>query len=102
MVKILIPALILAGSFFILVAAIGILRFKDLYSRLHAGTKAPSFGIFLLLAGISIYFNTPAVYVKSLFIIVFVYLTAPLSAHAIVKSFDKKEKGKSHRKKNFR
>lgn len=92
--KILISAFILAGSFFILVAAIGILRFKDLYSRLHAGTKAPSFGIFLLLVGISIYFNTPAVYVKSLFIIVFVYLTAPLSAHAIVKSYDEDDENK--------
>jgi multicomponent Na+:H+ antiporter subunit G len=87
MVNIIIYALILAGSFFILVAAIGLVRFKDLYSRLHAGTKAPSFGIFLIVLGVSIYFNTPAVYIKSLFIVLFIYLTAPLAAHAIVKSF---------------
>ncbi len=87
MVNIFIYALILAGSFFIMVAAIGLVRFKDLYSRLHAGTKAPSFGIFLILLGVSIYFNTPAVYIKSLFIVLFIYLTAPLSAHAIIKSF---------------
>lgn len=94
--KIIISALILAGAFFILVAAIGLLRFKDLYSRLHASTKAPSFGIFLIVLGVSIFFNTPIVYLKGLFIIVFVYLTAPLSAHAIVKSFrDQKNREQS-------
>ncbi|MFW5830971.1 MAG: monovalent cation/H(+) antiporter subunit G [Prolixibacteraceae bacterium] len=85
--KIIISILILAGAFFILVAAIGLLRFNDLYSRLHASTKAPSFGMFLIVLGVSIFFNTPIVYLKGLFIIIFIYLTAPLAAHAIVKSF---------------
>jgi multicomponent Na+:H+ antiporter subunit G len=91
MVNIIIYILILSGAFFILVAAIGLVRFKDLYSRLHAGTKAPSFGIFLVVIGTSIHFNTPGVYIKSLFIVLFIYLTAPLAAHAIVKSFKDKD-----------
>jgi len=90
--KIIVSILILAGAFFILVAAIGLVRFKDLYSRLHAGTKAPSFGILLIVVGVSLFFNTPVVYLKGLFIIVFIYLTAPLAAHAIVKSFKGKNK----------
>jgi multicomponent Na+:H+ antiporter subunit G len=90
--KIIISTLMLAGAFFILVAAIGIVRFKDLYSRLHASTKAPSFGIFLIVLGVSLFFNMPIVYLKGFFIIVFVYLTAPLAAHSIVKSFKDKEK----------
>lgn len=89
--KIIISTLILAGAFFILVAAIGLVRFKDLYSRLHAGTKAPSFGIFLIVLGVSIYFNSPIVYIKGLFIVIFIYLTAPLAAHAIVKSYKGKK-----------
>lgn len=89
--KIIISILILSGSFFILVAAIGLVRFKDLYSRLHAGTKAPSFGIFLIVLGVTIFFNSPVVYIKGLFIVVFIYLTAPLAAHAIVRSFKPKE-----------
>lgn len=76
-----------------MIAAIGLLRFKDLYSRLHASTKAPSFGMFLIVLGVSIFFDTPIVYLKGLFIIVFIYLTAPLAAHAVVKSFrDQKNK----------
>jgi multicomponent Na+:H+ antiporter subunit G len=85
--KIIISVLILLGSFFILVAAIGILRFKDLYGRLHATTKATSFGLLLLLIGVSLFFNIFPVYVKSLLIIIFIFLTAPLAAHTIAKSF---------------
>mgnify|MGYP004701847023 CR=1 FL=1 len=87
MIEIIIYILILAGAFFILLAAIGLIRFKDLYSRLHAGTKAPSFGIFLISLGVCFFFNDPVVYIKGFFIIIFIYLTAPLAAHAIIKSF---------------
>lgn len=83
--------LILAGAFFIFVAALGIVRFPDLFSRLHAATKAPSFGILLLVSGVCIFFNEPVVYLKGVFIILFIYLTAPLAAHAIAKSFRRQE-----------
>jgi multicomponent Na+:H+ antiporter subunit G len=89
--KIIISVLILLGSFFILIASIGMIRFKDLYGRLHASTKATSFGILLLLIGVSLYFNDFQVYVKTLLIILFVYLTAPLAAHSISKSYKPKE-----------
>ena len=85
--KIIISVVILLGSFFILIASIGMLRFKDLYGRLHASTKATSFGILLLLIGASLYFNDIQVYVKTLLIILFIYLTAPLAAHSISKSY---------------
>jgi multicomponent Na+:H+ antiporter subunit G len=96
--KIIISILLLAGSFFILIASIGLIRLKDLYSRLHAATKAPSFGIFLILIGVSLFFNTPMVYIKSLFVVVFIYLTAPLAAHAIIKSFQDMDKNDSDKK----
>jgi hypothetical protein len=54
---------------FKLLAAACILRFKDLCGRLHATIKASSFGILLLLAGVSLFFNILPVYVKSLLII---------------------------------
>lgn len=85
--KIIISVFILLGAFFILVAAIGILRFSDLFGRLHATTKATSFGILLLLIGVSLFFNLFNVYAKALLIIIFVYLTAPLAAHSIAKTF---------------
>lgn len=99
--KIIVSVFLLAGSFFILIASIGLIRLRDLYSRLHAATKAPSFGIFLILIGVSIYFNTPTVYIKSLFVVVFIYLTAPLAAHAILKSFQEQDKNGSEKKRKL-
>jgi multicomponent Na+:H+ antiporter subunit G len=78
--------LVVLGSAFIAVSALGLLRFKDLASRLHATTKATSFGVLLIVAGITIYFNDPITYLKGALIIIFIYLTAPLAAYAIVKS----------------
>lgn len=87
MTDIIIYLLILIGSFFIFLAALGIFRFKDIYSRLHAATKAPSFGILLIAIGVCIFFNEPVVYLKGLLIVLIIYLTAPLATHAIIKSF---------------
>ncbi len=89
--KILVSIFILLGSFFILVASTGMVRFKDLYGRLHASTKATSFGILLLLVGVSIYFKDAEVTLKTLLIILFIYLTAPLAAHSISKSHKPRE-----------
>ena len=83
---------ILLGSVFIFIAAIGLLRFKDLYSRMHATTKATSFGILLLVAGIALFFNTSIFWIKSALVIVFIYLTAPLAAHSIAKSYKERDK----------
>ena len=79
------------GSFFILVAAIGVVRFNDLYSRMHATTKATSFGLLLIIIGVSLFFSIAVVWLKALLVIIFIYLTAPLAAHSIAKSMEKNE-----------
>ena len=91
MIDIILITLIFLGATFMLVAAIGLIRFTDLYSRMHATTKATSFGLLLLIIGVSLFFNTGTVWIKALMVIVFIYLTAPLAAHSIAKS-DKKNK----------
>jgi len=78
--------LLFLGSVFILIASIGLLRFGESFSRMHASTKATSFGLLLILAGVALYFLTFIVVIKALLVIVFVYLTAPLAAHSISKT----------------
>ena len=82
-----ISILILLGSVFIFISALGLLRFDNLYSRMHATTKATSFGILLLIIGVALFFNSGVIWIKSILIIVFIYLTAPLAAHSIAKSY---------------
>lgn len=81
---------ILFGAVFILISAIGLLRFNDLFSRMHATTKATSFGILLLVAGVGLFFSAGIIWLKAAIVVIFIYLTAPLAAHAIAKSFDEK------------
>jgi len=78
--------LIFLGSLFILIAALGLLRFRDVYSRMHATTKATSFGLLLIVSGVALNFLTIVVVIKAILVIVFIYLTAPLAAHAVSKS----------------
>jgi multicomponent Na+:H+ antiporter subunit G len=87
MIHFLIAVFIVLGALLFLIAAIGLLRFNDLYSRLHAITKATSLGILFLIIGVVFHFGNWEVAIKSILIIVFIYLTSPLAAHSIAKSF---------------
>ncbi len=83
--NILVIVFILGGTFFILSASIGIVRFPDVYTRLHAATKASTLGIACILIGafLYLYLAHGIVSGKLLLAIVFILLTAPVSAHMI-------------------
>lgn len=91
---ILISFLLITGAAFILLAAIGTLRFPDMLSWIHATTKATSFGLLLILIGVGLFFNTPLVYFKAFLVILFIYLTAPLAAHSIARARQEQKKDK--------
>lgn len=80
-----IPALlILLGSSFMLLAAIGVLRLPDVWMRMHASTKSATFGIgcMALALGAS-HLHELGVVMRSIIIIGFVFQTAPVAAHMI-------------------
>lgn len=83
MKEIIVFFLVVLGSIFILIAAIGVLRFKDVFSSMHATTKASSFGLLLIVIGVALHFLTFLVWMKAVLIVAFIYLTAPLAAHAV-------------------
>lgn len=85
-IEILISLFLLAGSLLIFIASIGILRLPDIYMRMHALTKASSLGIMLLLIGVMIYYPSFSVIIKSFAVIIFLYLTIPVSANLLGKS----------------
>jgi multicomponent Na+:H+ antiporter subunit G len=84
--EIIISVFVLLGSFLILIAGIGVVRMPDLYMRMHAATKAPSMGFMLTLIGLMIYSPTLVVLLKSIAIILFLYITMPVSASLLGKS----------------
>lgn len=77
---------IIAGSFLMLIAGIGVLRMPDIFMRMHASTKAPSLGIMLILIAVMITFPDIYTILKSLLVILFLYITIPVSANLLGKS----------------
>jgi len=74
----------LAGSLFLLLGGLGVLRMPDSYNRLQAGTKASTLGTILALIGIALFH--PEWLGKLLIISFFVMLTSPISAHALARA----------------
>ncbi len=75
--------LMVFGVFLILIAGIGLLRMPDLYLRMSAATKASTLGLGLILLGTAVYFGELGIASRAIATIIFVFLTAPVSAHMI-------------------
>ena len=71
------------GAIFVLLAAVGVVRMPDTYLRISVTTKAATLGIGLLLVAAAVYFKDISITTKVLAIILFILLTAPVSAHLI-------------------
>lgn len=71
------------GVLFILIAAIGVLKMPDFYTRLSVTVKASTLGVGCLLASTAIYHNEFHITSKVLAIIFFLFLTAPIAGHMI-------------------
>ncbi len=82
----LVSVLLLAGALFAFVAALGILRFPDLYTRMHAASKAGTVGSGLLLLAAGVESGDVAVFVRALAGFVFFILTAPVAAHLLARA----------------
>jgi multicomponent Na+:H+ antiporter subunit G len=73
----------IVGAVMSLAAAIGLLRFPDLMSRMHAATKPQVLGLFLLLAAVGLQLRTWWVWPVLLVAWIFQLLTVPVSAHMV-------------------
>lgn len=71
------------GTIFVFLAAVGIIRMPDTYLRLAVTTKAATLGIGLLLLAAAVHSYELAITAKVLAIILFLLLTAPVSAHLV-------------------
>lgn len=74
------------GTFFMMIAAFGIYRMPDVYNQLHTSTKAITLALINLLIGALIDLGSISVAMKSVLIIAFQFMTAPVAAHMIARS----------------
>lgn len=75
--------LLLTGAFFILLAAVGVLRMPDLFTRMSCSTKAATLGVILSLCGAAVHFDDLAVGLRAGAGALFLLVTAPIAAQMI-------------------
>jgi multicomponent K+:H+ antiporter subunit G len=81
-------ALVLIGAAFTLIGSIGLYKLPDFYMRLHGPTKATTLGVGAILIASVLYFsfNTESASLHEILVTVFLFITAPVSAHLMAKS----------------
>ncbi|MGW6128597.1 monovalent cation/H(+) antiporter subunit G [Cellulomonas sp. NPDC055163] len=73
----------LAGAFLAFAAGVGIVRFPDLLSRMHAGTKPQTLGLVLVLVGLALRLRSGGAVWALVLVVLFQMLTAPVAAHMV-------------------
>lgn len=78
--------LVAASVFFSLVAVVGFVRLPDVFARTHAASKSETLGALLGLAAAAVVFGPGTAGVKVGLLAVFVLVTGPTAAHAVVRA----------------
>jgi multicomponent Na+:H+ antiporter subunit G len=86
MIELIAYALLGIGSACALIGAMGIVRFPDVYNRIHANTVVVVGGAILTMMGAGILGGLSIFTLKAIVIIIFLFLTNPVSAHAIARA----------------
>jgi multicomponent Na+:H+ antiporter subunit G len=82
-VTVVVGLLLLGGLFFQAVAALGVVRMPDVYTRLHALSKAETLGMLLTLAAVAVAAGPGLTSVKVALVAAFLFLANPTATHAI-------------------
>lgn len=87
-IELLVSACLIVGSIFALIGAIGLFRLPDFYMRLHGPTKATTLGVGGIVIASMIFFSSQndGLSLHELLITLFLFLTAPVSAHMLAKA----------------
>jgi multicomponent Na+:H+ antiporter subunit G len=83
LVDVLSGVLLLTGTALALIAGLGLIRFPDVFSRMHAATKPATLGLLCVTLGAALQMDDSSNAVKLLLVAAFQFVTAPVAAHMI-------------------
>ena len=86
MIDVLTAVLWISGSVFALLAAVGVLRMPDVFTRMQASTKASTLGLGCLLVGAALQLGDFGSIIRVVSIGAFILLTTPVAAHVIARA----------------
>ncbi|TVQ96070.1 MAG: monovalent cation/H(+) antiporter subunit G [Spirochaetaceae bacterium] len=82
------------GLFFALAMSVGMLRFPDAYTRLHAGTKGLTVGVGMILLGVATRSGSWEFGLRVLLIGAFLLITNPIAIHAVARANHRAERAR--------
>ncbi|MBG57491.1 MAG: sodium:proton antiporter [Porticoccus sp.] len=86
MVAMLSSACLLLGAFLIISGAVGVLRFPDFFTRMHAAGVTETLATTLILLGLILLAGWSILSFKLLLILLFILITSPVASHALTKA----------------
>ena len=75
--------LLVLGALFILLAGVGVVRFPDIYARMHAAAKAPALGVLLVGLGAMVSIRTVQATVAVALVVILQLITGPVGSHML-------------------
>jgi multicomponent K+:H+ antiporter subunit G len=87
-IEFMVASLILLGALFALLGSVGLARLPDFFTRLHGPTKATTLGVGAMVLASALYFTAArdGVSLHEIAVMVFLFITAPVSAHLLAKA----------------
>ncbi|RVU86384.1 monovalent cation/H(+) antiporter subunit G [Leucothrix sargassi] len=77
---------LITGCFLGISGAVGIFKFDEFYSRVHAASVTDTLCVFFIMAGLVLQAGFTLVSVKLIFAVVLLWLTSPVASHALIRS----------------
>jgi multicomponent Na+:H+ antiporter subunit G len=84
--EIIAAVLLVAGALFCVIGTIGVLRFPDLFTRMHSAGITDTLGALLVLVGLMVLAGWSLATAKLLFILAFLWMTSPTVTHTLAKA----------------
>lgn len=85
-------AFLVAGAIFILLAAVGVIRFRDVYARMHAAAKGPALGVLLIGVGTVLTIRTVVAAVAVVLVVVLKFIAVPVGTHMLARAVYRHER----------
>lgn len=86
MIEYVVSFLLIIGALLMLIAAFGIVRMPDLYTRIHAATKSSTLGAGSMYLAVAIFYGELAIVTRAILVMSFLFLTIPVSSHMIARA----------------
>lgn len=84
--ELLVAGFLILGSLVALLTSIGLLRFGDVFLRMHASSKTATLGIGFIMVGTALYFGEPLITIKLLALLAIYFFTAPTGTQVLARA----------------